>query len=169
MNVIRTQPGSQIKEKLMRSRTKILVSALVAGASFAAAIPASAQNYPQSRYEDRYDRDGRYDDRDGRYEDRDGRHDSRHDRNHQYRGNANAIAQQIRQLQYRVERTDMRDRISEREAAGLRRAVYNLRLQFRDFNRNGLSQRESQILQQRVNQIRERLRYERRDNDGRRW
>ena len=168
----------------MRSRTKILVSALVAGASLAAAIPASAQNYPQSRYEDRYDRDdrsGSYDDRDGRHDDRnDNRYDrydrydrddrdDRYDRNHQYRGNANAIAQQIQQLQYRVERTDMRDRISEREAAGLRRAVYNLRLQFRDFNRDGLSQRESQILQQRVNQIRERLRYERRDNDGRRW
>lgn len=153
----------------MRSRTKILVSALVASASLAAAIPASAQNYPQSRYEDRYDRDdrdGSYDDRDGR---RDDRNDNRYDRNQQYRGNANAIAQQIQQLQYRIERTDMRDRISEREAAGLRRAVYNLRLQFRDFNRNGLSQREAQILQQRVNQIRERLRYERRDNDGRRW
>ena len=157
----------------MRSRTKILVSALVAGVSLAAAIPASAQNYPQSRYEDRNDRDGRYDDRDGRYDDRDGRYDDRndyrYDRNHQYRGNANAIAQQIQQLQYRIERTDSRDRISEREAAGLRRAVYNLRLQFRDFNRNGLSQREAQFLQQRINQIRERLRYERRDNDGRRW
>ena len=110
--------------------------------------------------------DGRHDDRDGRHDDR---NDNRYDRNHQYRGNANAIARQIQQLQYRVERTDMRDRISEREAADLRRAVYNLRLQFRDFNRNGLSQRESQILQQRINQIREHLRYERRDNDGRRW
>ena len=149
----------------MRSRTKILVSALVAGVSLAAAIPASAQNYPQSRYEDRYDdRNDRDDDRYDRYE-----RDYRYDRNHQYRGNANAIAQQIQQLQYRIERTDSRDRISEREAAGLRRAVYNLRLQFRDFNHTGLSQREAQFLQQRINQIRERLRYERRDNDGRRW
>ena len=103
-------------------------------------------------------RDGRYDDRDGRY-----------DRNDHYRGNANAIARQIEQLRYRIQRTDGRDRISEREAAGLRRAVYNLQQQFRDFNRNGLSQRESQYLQQRINQIRERLRYERRDDDGRRW
>ena len=149
----------------MRSRTKILVSALVAGASLAVAIPASAQNYPQSRYEDRYDdRNDRDDDRYDRYE-----RDDRYNRNNQYRGNANAIAQQIQQLRYRVERTDSRDRISEREAAGLRRAVYNLQMQFRDFSRNGLSQRESQVLQQRINQIRERLRYERRDNDGRRW
>ena len=134
----------------MAKRTKLLVSALIGGASLAAAIPAQAQYYQGDRYEHR-DRDDRYD-----------RHDY-------YRGNANAIWQQIEQLRYRVERTDSRDRISEREAAGLRRAVYNLRQQFRDYNRNGLSQREAQVLQQRINQIRERLRYERRDRDGRRW
>ena len=171
MNVIRTQPGSHIKEKLMRSRTKILVSALVAGASFAAAIPASAQNYPQSRYEDRYDRDGRYNDRndsrndrDGRYDDRD---DSRYDRNYEYRGNANAIAQQIQQLQNRVNRSDLRDRISEREAAGLRRAVYDLRTQFRSFNRNGLTQREARALQERIQWIRARLQHDRHDDNRR--
>lgn len=158
----------------MRSRTKILISALAAGVSLAAAVPAAAQNYPQSRYEDRYDRgdrDGRYDqdgryDRDDRYENR---HDDRYDRDHQYRGNANAIAQQIQQLQRRIDRNDGRDRISEREAAGLRRAVSNLRLQFRDFNRNGLTQRESRILQERINWVRSRLQMERRDGDGRRW
>ena len=198
----------------MRSRTKLFVSALVAGTALAAAIPAQAQNYPQGshsqdgrydtnrdgriddrdgrydtnrdgRYDDRdgrYDtnRDGRYDDRDGRYDtnrdgrydDRDGRYDNRnnrYDRDHQYRGNANAIWTQIEQLQRRVARSDGRDRISEREAAGLRNAVYQLRIQFRDFNRNGLSQRESRYLQDRINQIRSRLQYERRDNDGRRY
>jgi hypothetical protein len=158
----------------MLTRTKLLVSAIVAGSALAAAIPASAQSYPQhdSRYDQRYDRDGRYDDRDGRYDDRDGRYDDRdgrYDRNDYYRGNANAIWRQIEQLRIRIQRTDGRDRISEREAAGLRRAVYSLQQQFRDFNRNGLSQRESQYLQQRINQIRERLRYERRDDDGRRW
>ena len=139
----------------MRSRTRILVSALVAGASFAAAIPASAQNYPQSRYEDRYDRDGRYNDRDA----------SRYDRNYEYRGNANAIAQQIQQLQNRVNRSDLRDRISEREAAGLRRAVYDLRTQFRSFNRNGLTQREARTLQERIQWVRSRLQHDRHDND----
>lgn len=166
----------------MRNRTKLFVSALVAGTALAAAIPAQAQNYPQRSYpsqDGRYDtnRDGRIDDRDGRYDtnrdgridDRDGRYDNRYDRNDQYRGNANAIWTQIEQLQRRVARTDGRDRISEREAAGLRNAVYQLRTQFRDYNRNGLNQRESQYLQQRINQIRERLRYERRDDDGRRW
>lgn len=181
----------------MRNRTKLFVSALVAGTALAAAIPAQAQNYPQHTYsqdgrydtnrdgridhrDGRYDynRDGRIDDRDGRYYDRDGRYDrndrydnrdNRYDRDHQYRGNANAIWTQIEQLQRRVARNDGRDRISEREAAGLRNAVFQLRQQFRDFNRNGLSHRESQYLQQRIHQIRSRLQYERRDNDGRRW
>ena len=180
----------------MRNRTKLFVSALVASVAMAGAIPAQAQNYPQRTYpqsqdgrydtnhdgriddrdgrydsrDGRYDdRDGRYDSRDGRYDERDGRYDNRYDRDHQYRGNANAIWTQIEQLQRRVARSDGRDRISEREAAGLRNAVYQLRGQFRDFNRNGLSHRESQYLQQRINQIRERLRYERHDNDGRRW
>ena len=72
-------------------------------------------------------------------------------------------------MQRRIVRNDGRDRISEREAAGLRNAVFQLRTQFRDFNRNGLSQRESRYLQDRINQIRSRLQYERRDNDGRRY
>ena len=180
----------------MRTRTKFFVSALVAGSALAAAIPAQAQNYPQRTYpqsqdgrydtnrdgridqrdgydtnhDGRYDdRDGRYDNRDGRYDNRDDRYDNRYDRNDQYRGNANAIWTQIEQLQRRVARNDNRDRISEREAAGLRNAVYQLRLQFRDFNRNGLNQRESRYLQDRIIQIRSRLQYERRDNDGRRY
>lgn len=161
----------------MRSRTKVLIFALAAGVSLAAAVPAAAQNYPQSRYEDRYDRgdrDSRHDrhdryDHDGRDDRYENRNDDRYDRNHQYRGNANAIAQQIQNLQRRIDRNDGRDRISEREAAGLRRAIYNLRLQFRDFNRNGLTRRESQILQERINWVRSRLQAERRDGDGRRW
>ena len=189
----------------MRTRTQLLVSALVASAAMVGAIPAQAQynphhSYPQQsspqaqdgrydnrdgRYDNRdsrYDtnRDGRYDERDGRFDtnrdgrfdERDGRYDNRnngYDRDNQYRGNANAIAVQIDQLQRRVARSDGRDRISEREAAGLRNAVFQLRMQFRDYNRNGLSQRESRYLQDRINQIRSRLQYERRDNDGRRF
>ena len=174
----------------MRSRTKLFVSALVAGSALAAAIPAQAQNYPQRTYpqsqDGRYDtnrdgridqrdgydtnRDGRIDDRDGRYDaNRDGRYDNRYDHNDQYRGNANAIWTQIEQLQRRVARNDNRDRISEREAAGLRNAVYQLRMQFRDYNRNGLTQREARYLQDRINQVRSRLQYERQDNNGRRY
>ena len=137
----------------MRNRTKLLVSALVAGASLAGALPAQAQSY---RNDNRYEQN-RYD---NRYEQRN---------DYAYRGNANGIWQQIQQLQNRVQRTDSRDRISEREAAGLRRQVSVLRQQFRDYSRNGLSQREAQVLQQRINEVRSHLRYERRDGDNRRW
>ena len=145
----------------MRTRTQLFVSALVASAAMVGAIPAQAQynphhNYPQQSSPET--QDGRYDNRENRY-----------DRNDQYRGNANAIATQIDQLQRRVARSDGRDRISEREAAGLRNAVYQLRIQFRDYNRNGLSQREARYLQDRINQIRSRLQYERQDNNGRRY
>ena len=177
----------------MRNRTKLFVSALIAGSALAAAVPASAQDnnqqYRGSGYDQRYDRngDGRYDNRDsydrngdGRYDNRDsydrnndGRYDNRDTYNRydrgDYRGNANAIWTQIQQLQFRVNRNDNRDRISEREAAGLRRAVSDLRYQFRDYNRDGLTQRETRYLQDRINQIRSHLQYERHDNDGRRW
>ena len=144
----------------MRKLGKTLIAALVAGSALSVAIPAQAQYYPQQHRDD----DRRWDRDDDRRWDRDD--DRRWDR---HNGQANAIRQQIEQLRQRVDRIDARDRISEREAAGLRRAVHNLREQFRDFNRNGLSQREAQVLRQRIQQIRARLQFERRDNDGRRW
>lgn len=140
----------------MRNRTKLFLSALVAGSALAAAVPASAQNYqPRERgYDQRYDQNQRWD---------------RNDRRWNNNGNANAIRQQIEQLRFRVSRSDSRDRISEREAAGLRRAVDQLQMQFRDYSRNGLTQRETRYLQDRINQVRSRLTYERNDRDGRRY
>ena len=133
----------------MRKLGKTFVAALVAGSALGVAIPAQAQYYPQQH-------DG--------WRDRDD--DRRLDRNH---GQANAIRAQIEQLRQRIDRIDARDRISEREADGLRRAVRNLREQFRAYNSNGLSQREAMILRDRIQRIRARLQFERRDNDGRRW
>ena len=144
----------------MRKLGKTLVAALVAGSALGVAIPAQAQYYPQQQRDD----DRRWDRDDDRRWDRDD--DRRWDRNH---GQANAIRQQIEQLRQRIDRIDGRDRISEREADGLRRAVRNLREQFRDFNRNGLSQREAMILRDRIQRIRARLQFERRDDDNRRW
>jgi predicted RNase H-like nuclease (RuvC/YqgF family) len=143
----------------MRTLTKIVASALVATTALSA-LPAQAQPYPRqdNRYEhDRYERD-RYDRNDSYWHDNDSRW-----------GNPRGIQAQIAELQRRVERNDNRDRISEREAAGLRNAVYRLRQQYRDYSRNGLSNREAQILQARINDLRQRLRYERHDNDGRRF
>ena len=149
----------------MRKLGKTFVAALVAGSALGVAIPAQAQYYPQQHdgWRDRDD-DRRWDRDDDRRWDRDD--DRRLDRNH---GQANAIRAQIEQLRQRIDRIDARDRISEREADGLRRAVRNLREQFRDYNRNGLSQREAMILRDRIQRIRARLQFERRDNVGRRW
>ena len=84
-------------------------------------------------------------------------------------GRANAIRNQIEELDRRIARNDNRNRVSEREAAGLRRDVRNLRFQFRDFNRNGLSRNETVTLERRIDNIRSRLRSERADWDNRRW
>ena len=155
----------------MRNSSKFVAAALLGATALgAAAVPAHAQYYPRS--DDRHDGYDRYDG----YDRRDGydRHDG-YDRSGGWRdddrrwGNWRGIPAQIEELQRRIERNDNRDRISEREAAGLRRDVYRLRQQYRDYARNGLSQREAQILQSRINDIRQRLRYERRDDDGRRW
>ncbi len=159
----------------MRTRTRFVVSAIIGSAALAAAVPAQAQGYPQygnnGGYEQSRDRDsGRYDSRDDdRYESRDDdRYDRRNNSRYDDRGQANAIRVQIQQLEQRIQRADSRDRISEREAATLRRAVYNLRQQYRDYSRNGLTRREAQILQSRIQQLRQRLGDERRDRDGRR-
>jgi predicted RNase H-like nuclease (RuvC/YqgF family) len=131
----------------MRKFSTLIASGLVAATALTA-LPAQAQPYGHDRY--------------------DQRHDGHHD---QYYGGgqAQAIRVQIDNLQQRVERVDRRDRISEREAAALRRDVYRLRQQYRDYSRNGLSRREVQVLQDRIQNVRQRLQYERRDNDGRRW
>jgi hypothetical protein len=158
LNVSPKQAGPKQKEHPMRNRTKLFLSALVAGSALAAAVPASAQNYqPRERgYDQRYDQ-------------RNDQSWDRNDRRWNNFGNANAIHRQIEQLRFRVSRSDGRDRISEREAAGLRRQVNQLELQFRDYSRNGLTQRETRYLQDRINQVRSRLQYERNDRDGRRY
>ena len=143
----------------MRTQTKFIVSAIVGSAALAAAVPAQAQSYPQygnGGYQQSRDYDN------DRYENRD-------DRRYDDRGQAHAIRTQIEQLERRIQRTDGRDRISEREAASLRRAVQSLRQQYRDYSRNGLTRREVQVLQNRIQQVRQRIGYERRDHDGRRW
>ena len=73
------------------------------------------------------------------------------------------------QIERRVARNDWRDRISEREAAGLRREVRDIRMQFRVFNRNGLDNREFRVLENRIARVKAQLRMERNDRDGRRW
>lgn len=84
-------------------------------------------------------------------------------------GRSAEIGREIEQLQRAVARSDGRDRISEREAAGLRRDVRDLRQQYRAFAHDGLSPREYRILDRRIDQVRARLHVERRDRDHHRW
>jgi len=128
----------------MPKLTKILVPALAIAATLGTAGAASAQPY------------GGYD----------------HGRdwgNHHTPARAEAIRNQIAMLEQRVNRNDNRDRISEREAWGLRREVRDIREQFRVFNRDGLNDREFRILQNRIDRAKDRLHVERNDRDGRRW
>lgn len=139
----------------MRKFAKIAAPALAAIAALSAVAPASAQSYQGNNH-------GGYDQR----------HDDRGDYRGGWRGDqgqARSIRNQIDQLQNMVERRDGRDRISEREAAGLRRQVYNLRATFNSYNRNGLNRAEVRTLQDRIERVRSRLVHESRDRDGRRW
>jgi len=147
----------------MHLSTKLVAAALLGSTALAAAAPAHAQYSSQ--------RDDRYQDRDDRrWDDRDDRDDRRYDdRRYDSRGRAQALRAQIQQIEYRVQRTDWRDRISEREAYALRRSVSDLRRQYDSFARGGFDRREVQILESRIQQLRQRLNYERRDDGNRRW
>lgn len=136
----------------MRPFAKIALAAAVA---FGAIAPAQA--FPGVAVRDYHD--GYHE---GVYQDRgDWRDDNW--------GQSRAIRQRIDELQRMVNRNDRRERISEREAAGLRRDVAQLRETYRVMNRDGLSVRESRLLTQRINAVRDRLHHERFDRDGRRW
>jgi len=72
------------------------------------------------------------------------------------------------QLRQRIDRLDARDRISNREANGLRRAASDLQRRTRDYARNGLNNRERYDLDQRFAQLQRAMRSERFDNNNRR-
>ena len=80
---------------------------------------------------------------------------------------AEAIRDQLDQLERRIARSDHRDRVSDREAYGLRRDIAYTRQQLRDYNRDGLSDREFRVLQSRIDHIRFSLHMERADWDRR--
>lgn len=82
--------------------------------------------------------------------------------------NGAQIGQQINQLQNQIAQAQRRGTISPREANGLRRQATNVQRNYRQFSRNGLDRRETALLQRQVQQVRQALRLERRDNDRRR-
>ena len=94
---------------------------------------------------------------------------NRHYNDHRTPVRADQIRAQINWLQTRIDRRDNRDRISEREARALRQDVRGLQATFRAYNRNGLDRREMSVLNQRIDNIRTRMRIETRDWNNRRW
>ena len=125
----------------MRKLTRIVAPALVAVAVLGTAGAASAQPYPGYGHE-RFAGGG---------------------------PRVDAIRSQLNQLEQRVNRNDWRGRISDREAMGIRRELRETRDQFRYFSRDGLNDREFRVLQNRIDHLRDRLRFERHDRDARRW
>ena len=91
---------------------------------------------------------------------------------HQPGPNRNAVNQLLRDLnrvEQRIQRSAQRRIISQREALSLRREANQIRNRLHRSGRNGLTGREFADLRVRVNRLEQRLRVERRDNDGRRW
>lgn len=78
------------------------------------------------------------------------------------------ISQDIGQLDRQIDRAEQRRTVSRREAAKLRRQADQIDRSYRRFQRGGLSREEVRSLEQQVNRLRQQLRLERRDWDGRR-
>ena len=75
---------------------------------------------------------------------------------------------QLDHVEQRIDRSARRGIISPREAFGLRREANQIRARLSRSGRDGLSGREFANLQVQVNRLEQRLRFERRDRDGRR-
>lgn len=75
---------------------------------------------------------------------------------------------EIGQLDRRIDRSVERRRISQREAAGLRRETTRLERDLYRFSRGGIDRREAAQLNRGLASIQKRLRFERNDWDDRR-
>ena len=122
---------------------KLLVSVAVATAALAA-VPAAAQ------YHGNHDR-GAYGHRGPNWQ------------------AVNDLRRDLARVEDRITRSARRGIISQREAFGLRREANRIENRLQRAGRNGLSGREFAELRVQVNRLEQRLRFERRDRDGRRF
>jgi hypothetical protein len=72
---------------------------------------------------------------------------------------------EIQNLEADVNRADARDTISEREAAGIRAQIADIKQSYHRWNRNGLTSGEASALRNRISAQRIRLQNERHDDD----
>lgn len=124
---------------------KKMISALLAVSALAVAVPAMADDYGRGGYGDRggYDRDGRG-------------------------GYGENLRQTYEQIERKIERAERMRMISRREAASLMAQLRDLRRLDMSYRRSGgLNRWERADLQRRADRLEARVRFERRDRDGR--
>jgi hypothetical protein len=78
------------------------------------------------------------------------------------------IQSDINQLDRQISRAAQRRTVSQREATGLRRQATAVQRLYARYGRNGFTRQEVAQLETQINQVRQQLRLERRDFDGRR-
>ena len=81
--------------------------------------------------------------------------------------NPGSLRQQIAQLDNQIDRAEARRTISHREAQALDRQVDRLEDTFRSYARGGFTRYELANLDNRIEQVKRQLRFERRDGDRR--
>ena len=121
---------------------KFLIPLAAASAALVTAAPASAQGYYGGHNP-------------GRHYGQQGDH-----------GLAQRFNQQIGQLESRIQRSAQRQAISPREYRSLRNHAAQLRQRLHRFARNGLNRGEAQDIANRIDDLRGRIREERRDGRG---
>ena len=123
---------------------KLLISAALATATIATAVPTAAMAQPGYGWQNRRGVD---------------------------RAQIANLVRDLNRAEARIDRATFqrRDGISRREAAGLHQEARNIRLRLNLAMRNGINQREFFDLRTRVNRLEARVRMENRDRDNRRF
>lgn len=127
---------------------KLILAIAALGAVGAAAAPAAAQPYPG------YDRD----------------YTRPYEQNQGWRDDARGYGERIDQLSRRIDRASERGRLDRREAYRLREAVRDVQRVAWRYRQDGrLTPPERADLDRRLDRIEAQLRFDRRDNDDRRY
>ncbi len=131
---------------------KFLISIALVSTALTA-VPAMAQERGRQGYDQR--------------DDNRGDHRGNWNRHGPSRQAVNELLRDLNRAEARIQRSVQRRMISRREAVSLRREANQIRMRLNYALRGGLSGREFGELRVRVNRLEQRVRYERRDRDGR--
>jgi hypothetical protein len=121
------------------TKFKMLMIPVLAAATVSVALPAAAQSY---------------------------RHAPAYEQNH---GGWQSVSQRKVNLDRRIDQGVRTGQLSRREATRLTSELNSLVRLERTYMRNGLNQRERLELNRRYDALSAKVRYERRDHNGRRW